>query len=183
MSKITWRFEFAYWDTVTVTTPSANVIAEHDCAPFSGGSVFLQDFATTTRNVVQAAEMDLSLNLGLAPRVGPGGVGTYQSIVGWHRNRCSPTLTLTVPWVDTYQTWWDTANQSIAYKHCLVTLNVSDGSRSGGFYMPRVFPIGPRPSAVVNVNDLNYVRFSMAGTESTTTTNELTRSAIRIFQG
>lgn len=183
MPVMSCRFEFANWDRVAITTPTSNGVGFNDCAPVAGGSVFLQAAGTATRNVVEAAEIELSIDMGLAPRVGPGGVGNYQSIGGWHRTRCVPTLTLTVPWVDTYETWWDTSNQSIVNKHCLITPNVSDGSRTGGVYLPNLFPIGPRPSAPVNVNELSYVRFSMRGTEGADTTNELTRSAVRIFQG
>ena len=51
-----------------------------------------------------------------------------------------------------------------------------------GFYMPRMYPIGAKPT-YTNLNGLTYVSKTMRGTESTTTTSELTRSAIRFWMG
>jgi hypothetical protein len=181
LPEITWRYEFAYWDRDAETYPETNVaMGTEECAPLAGGSAFIQAVGTATRATVTPAQLALTVDLGLSPIYGPGGVGTYQNITGWSRTGCAVNLSMAIPWVTTYGDWWDTDTSSITYKHFLFTGNAVDG-RSVGFYCPRLKPMGNRPIGVENVNDQNYVRVNFAGDEGPTTTTELTRSAIRFF--
>jgi len=184
MPEITWRWRFAYWARSAVTIPSSSLSLLNDFhAPVLAGSMFIQDVGTATRATITPAEMTLTLNLGLEPVVGPGGVGSYQYIVGWQRTLCKPTLRVSIPWTTAYETWFDTSNASFVFKHILFTANPSTDGRSVGFYMPRVFPVGNRPSAPVEVNGQLYVPVTFEGREGPTTTTHLTRSAIRFFMG
>ena len=180
---VTFRYTGAYWQRSANTIPSVSLTLENNfVAPSTGGSMFIQDVGTATNATITPANLTLNVDLGLEPVVGPGGVGTYQSIVGWARTMCTPTLTVQIPWSTTYETWFDVANQSFIYKHILFTANAVDG-RSVGFYLPRVSPVGNRPSQVVEVSGQLYVPVVFRGREGTVTTNELTRSAVRIFMG
>lgn len=182
---IDWTYNYAQADQITDATPSARTPEDHDCAPASAGSVFFQDFGTATRSTLTPAEASLALDLGLVPRFGPGGVGARQIVVGWQRTRCIPMVSMAVPYSEAAAilTWWNTSNASINHKHLLVTLVSDNGERACGFYMPRVFPIGPAPVVPVEINEQMYIRFSVLGTESTDTDSEIERSSWRWFAG
>jgi hypothetical protein len=182
MPTITWTYQGAWWQRVADTTPSARSLEAHNCAPIAGGRMFKQTFGTATAAVLEPASVSLSLDMGLQPKPGPGGVSNYQSIIGWSRSMVKPSLTVQVPWSTAYETTWLLANASYTYEHILFNFHGAD-TTNGGFYLPRVFQKGQRPSYPVEVNGQNYVSVTYQGTESTTTTNELTRSAIRFFFG
>jgi hypothetical protein len=174
---------WTYWQRNAETIPSSSLSLEAQyAAPCSGGSMFLQATGTTTRATVTPAEMTLTVDLGLEPIYGPGGAGTYQNIIGWVRSACKPTLNMSIPFTTAQETLFDAANQSYVYRHILFTANAIDG-RSIGWYMPRAFHVGNRPSQPVMVNNQLYTNVTLVGRESTTTTTERTRSAIRFFAG
>ncbi len=182
MPTVTFRYECAYWTESSVTIPSATAISSHDCAPVAGGSMFIQDFGTTTRATITPSEVNLNLEIGLAPIVGPGGTYADQHIVGWQRTMCKPTLSVLIPWSSTYYTWWDTLNSTISRKHILWSRTAGTGGRDGGWYLPYVHPVGPRPTRD-EWNSQLYQRVMFMGSESTTTSTELTRSSVRLFAG
>jgi len=171
------EFEGAYWERSAGTDTMA--LQSHDCAPIAGGSFFWQDFATTTRALKNATEVEIMLDLGLEPIEALGGSGMYQYIVGWARTAAKATMRFKAPWETAFETWWDTENPSLVYKHALATFNVGHG-RSVSAYAPRCFPMGPRPSLPVGVREQTYVDVHMGLTESTDETNDLTRSALRL---
>lgn len=177
---IEFTYEGAYWERQAITFPNTTALQSHDCAPTAGGSFFLQDFGTTTRATKNVAELEVEMDLGLDPIAAIGGSGTYQYIVGWQRTAAKTVIRARMPWETSFETWWDTENPSLVYKHLLATLNTVNG-RSVGFYAPRIQPMGSRPSYPVEVNGQNYVDVAFLCNESTDTTNELTRSAIRFF--
>lgn len=179
--EITLTYRFAYWARSAVTIPSTALSLEsHYASPIMGGSVFIQNFGTATRATITPSTMDLTIDLGLEPIVGPTGNGTYQQISGWARTMIKPTLSMLVPYTTAWETLFDTSNSSYTYQHILFGSNTIDG-RSVGFYMPRCFQVGNRPSAPTSSNNQLYVPITFVGRESTTTTNELTRSAIRLY--
>jgi hypothetical protein len=187
--EITLSYKFAYWQRQSTTFPNTSITPTANySAPSTGGSFFIQDWAsgspTSTRNTESVGSVEIALDMGLEPVNSPGGNGTYQIITAWQRTKAQPTITFQLPWKTAYETWWDTSNTATdpPYKHILYTLNTVDG-RAVLIYMPRVFPIGNRPSGVVEMNKQNYVKVMGLGTESTVTTNEVTRSAIRIGLG
>ena len=183
LPEITLRYRGAYWQRQATTTPNSATLRANYCAPIAGGSVFVNDVGTSTRAVLTPSSMDLAIDLGLEPIPGPGGNGSLQYITGWVRTIVRPKLRMTIPWVTDYETWWDTSNASIAYKHILATLNVDNGVRSVAFYMPRCFPSGKRPSQPVESNRQVYVPVEFTGVRGATTTNALTESSIRFCAG
>lgn len=178
--EIEWVYEGCYFEREQVAFPSALALQSHDCGPFTGGAFTLQDFGTAARTTITPAEVAIDIQLGLEPVVGPGGAGIYQDVVGWTRTGCRAQIELKVPWTPDLETWWDTENPSLVYKHLLAEFHPGHG-RSFGAYFPRVFPMGPRPTDVQRVNEQNYVRVVLGATESTLTTNDLTRSAFRLW--
>lgn len=177
---ITWTYNVAYHDRAARSFPATATRGGNDCAPMAGGSMFIQSVGTVTRAELAAEEIELRLDLGLDATHGPGGVGMYQFITGWQRTKAQATIKATIPWVTTYETWWDTANADLVYKHILCALNVGNG-RAVGFYAPRCLPMGQRPNLAKNIRNLTKVEVEFGCTEYTVTTNDLTRSAVRLF--
>ncbi len=187
MPTINWRYEVAYYTEAgagaAVAIPSAIALEDHDCVPVAGGSLFVQDFGTTTRNTELPSEIALYLALGLQPVISNSGIYADQFITGWVRTGIAPTISMLVPWSEYWSDWWDTVNGSLTPRHILWTRSVdSVGTRSGGWYAARVHPVGPRPT-VDPWNMQTYQRINLECDESTTTSTELTRSSIRIFNG
>ena len=180
---ITLRYQCAYWARYAVTIPSAVTLEACETQPVAGGSVFLQTAGTTTRAVVSPSSIDLAIDLGLAPKVGPAvGQAAYQSINGWERTRCVPSLTMMLPWSTTYETLYDTDGGDTTQQQILATLSVGNGSRSSGFYLPRAYVVSPKPIVADN-GGLLYQSIKWQGREGLVTTNDLTQSAIRFFMG
>ncbi len=178
--KLTYRC--AYWGRSATSIPSAVALEDCRTAPTAGGSLFVQDVGTTTRATFDASEVTLSLDLGLANVESvSSSKATYQTITNYVRTRCIPTVTFKAPWVSTFETLYDTDGSATTHKHILFTCNPTDG-RSVGFYMPRAYIASPKPT-VEEINEQSYVPVTFVGREGTTTTNDLTKSAIRFFMG
>jgi hypothetical protein len=183
---ITLGYEFAYWDQAAFTVPSGTAQSNWNTAPLGGGSVFFQTSGTTTRSVIiNGASISLSVDLGLVPMTGlSSSNANYQNITGWIRTKAVPTVSFTQQWSTTYQTLFDTDGSNTTAKQMLVTHSVSNGSSSSGWYCPNLYPVGDRPSVVVDSNGLAAVTATFRGREEQTlTTNELTKSAFRILMG
>jgi hypothetical protein len=177
---ITWRYRAAYWDRVADTTPSAVTLQNDLAAPVMAGSVFFQTVGTTTRSTIDVESTSLSVNLGLVPMNTLEGDATYQTINGWVRTSCTAEATFRLhTWASTYQTLWDADGSTAVQKHILWQGNTTDG-RSVGFYMPRSYIVGNRPS-YEEVGGLTGVSFTMRAREGATVTNDLTRSPIRFW--
>lgn len=178
---VTLTYRFAYWARQADTTPSARTLESHFTGPVAGGSFSLADFGSTTRTALNAANIRFTVNMGLEPIIGPvqNVGGTYQFVNGWQRSMAKADLSFDVPW-DTggFESNWDEANPT--HKQFMFASNHTDG-RAVGFYMPRAFIVGQRPSGPTEVNAQDYVTVNYTATESTTTTTELTRSNFRLF--
>lgn len=175
-------YDVAYWDRTAVTTPSALALEDNRAAPIAGGSVFIQTVGTTTRAIESPAEITLELDIGITAQHGPAaGQANYQSINALTRTRCVPKVSLLVPWSTTYDSLYNTDGAATTHKHILVCCNATDG-RSVGFYLPRAYVVGPRPT-YEDYNGLTYQRLTFQGREGTDTATELTRSAVRFFMG
>jgi len=179
----TWKYRIAYWDRSSVSIPSAVAMPNADTAPIAGGSLFVNTFGTAVRNIEECGSLTLALEMGLIPQMGPrASQEPYGNITGWVSNGCVPTLTWTVPYTNQAAADFDLdGSDKTVFKHVMFTSNGTAG-RCQGFYLPRMFPVGTKPTYTA-VNGLTYVTKVMRGTESTTTTSELTRSTIRFFQG
>lgn len=184
--RATMRFRAAYWDMATPSSPSSFpssvTLPNCDTAVIGGGSLYKQAFGTTTRAVIQPSTLTLTLAMGLIPSIGPAAAQpAFCNIYGWTSTGCVPTLTYSIPYADNAESEFDADGSSTTYQHFLFASGATAG-RVFAFYMPRAFPVGMRPTRT-DSNGLLYQTFSYQGTESTTTTSELTRSAIRFAQG
>lgn len=179
--EVTFRYRVAYWDNTNTAVPGALTMSNCDAAPLSGGSVFFNTVGTSTRATLSPSRMELSLDMPLLDKMGPAaGQAPYQVIYGYDRQHIVPTLSLTIPWANDTMTF-GTDGSETSQKHILVTCNPHD-KRSVGFYLPRAYPVGDRPTPV-SENGQTYQRITYRGRESSVTTNELTRSPIRFFMG
>jgi hypothetical protein len=182
--KVTMTFVCAYWDYgASLTIPSALTLQNNYSQPVAAGSLFLQDYGTTTRAVYTPSEVELTYDIGTEPIVGPGAVFPLQSAVGFVRTRMKPTLRMRLPVASTWPTWWDSVESASShFKHVLFTGSAVDG-RALGIYMPRVKPCGQRPAIPVESNGQTYVDVFGMGVDDETRSTEIARSAVRIFMG
>lgn len=175
----TISYRVAYWQQYAKTVPVVSTLEACEAAPIAGGSVFYQTFGTTTRATIDPSEIGLTLDMGLSEIPGLGAGVAYQTITQMYRTQCVPTFTAKVPWSTTYDALYDADGGDSTYKHILVTCNTTQ-KRAIGFYLPRAFIKGPRPT-FEDFNGRVYHNLVFQGAESTDTTNELTRSAIRFL--
>lgn len=183
LPRVRFTYHGADWYQVAATTPNTSLaIKDQFCAPTASGRFFINDYGTATAAVEVPAELELSIDMGLEPVIGPGGNGIYQNIVGWVRSKAQPSLMVKIPFKTAYQTWWETANQTIAFKHIGFNANIVDGRRVA-FYMPKVFPIGPKPIFPTVVNNQTYIQLMFRGTDDLAGSTELQKSAFRMALG
>lgn len=179
--ELTFTYRFAYWARSAVTIPSSSLSLENNyTGPIVGNQVFYGATGTATSATVQAAQVNLTIDLGLEPIYGGTLAGSYQQVGGWQRTMCKPSLSMMVPWQTAQETLFDTANSSYTHRQILWNSNTLDG-RCVGFYMPRAFHVGNRPSQPVEINSQLYTPINLVGVDSTVTTSELTLSAVRLF--
>ncbi len=173
---ITW--EVSWWRYSTATFPSTVTAEVFQPAANAGGSVFVQNFGTVTRQKFTARDFSLTYKLGMEKLEGPGGVNQYQACVGARRlpdvidvkfNIDADAQTLT-PALDSLAT--GTTGQQLLY-----TLSTSNGS-AVGFYLPNM-AVSQR-SLQKNVKNINRYEFAARALCSTTTTSDLTLSALRM---
>jgi hypothetical protein len=184
LPKVTLTYVVADWEYGSaLTIPSAVTLSNNYSQPQAAGSLYLQDYGTTTRQTFTPSEVEVSYDLQTQPIVGPGGVGLYQPIVGWVRTRMQPTIRMRVPFATTWPVWFDSAESASSHwKHILWSGSVVDG-RATGFYMPRVKPIGARPAIPVESNGQTYLDVFGMGVDDESKSTEISRSAFRLFMG
>lgn len=179
LPSIRWSYRGVYWNRSAATIPGSIAQESHSVKPVAGGSLCVQATGTATRTTQPITALELDLDLGLEPSsLGPGGAGTYQHITGWQRLGCRPMLRLRVPWTTAWETYWNTVNGSLVNKQILFLTNTVDGN-AFAFYMPNAIPHGNVPLGPEDENQQAYVDVNLLGVDSTVTTSELTRSAIR----
>jgi hypothetical protein len=185
---LTLRYRYAFWRELSgFTMPSATTPESCNAHVMAGGSVFFQARGTATRLLIAAHEWTLTLNMGLVPLPGQGGVDGLQSITGWARTRTSEflaTLAMTVEFDTAWTTAFDSDGSDANHYHCLHTLSAGEGTaategRHAAIYLPDVFQIGPRPT-IRNWNDVTMMDLMFGCVEGPDTTNDLTRSVFRI---
>ncbi len=166
----------ARWSAVSATFPSAVASSTANPSPVAAGSFFFAAVGTATRATKVIRGFELNYTLGIVPLTGPGGVGAYQSIVGYRRTGdkinlswvedadASPTAT---PVAQGYGTG------ATSY-HALYTLSTTAGS-AVAFYWPKL--------CVTNVpvqfddGGINRMKVECAAYTSGTTTSALTLAA------
>lgn len=182
LGKINWTYRVAVWRNQATTFPGSLSMESNNGFAAGGGRFFLQDFGTKTHATEQPAVFEFTIDRGLEPQFGPGGLVSDQVVRAWTRMMDKPRARFVIPWENTYSTWWATNNASFTYKHLLMSLGCVGGYQVA-VYLPRIQPVGDRPIVPDDQNGQCYVNINILGTESTDTTSALTRSAWRIGAG
>jgi hypothetical protein len=173
--EITWAV--AWWEYKTTTFPSAVTGNTDNPATTAAGSIFVNDVGTATRSLRTARNFSITIELGMATLRGPGGVNQYQDIVGcrrlpskisvsWTEDADATTLTPVVPAMGT----------STTNKHILYGNGGPPGQRVA-FYAPNV--VAKVVAVQKGEGDINSVTYEGHCDVGTTTTNDLTLSALR----
>lgn len=171
----------SWWEEIAATFPDTTATDIFTPLPNACGSFFLQIRGTKTRSTRNYRTLSLTIDLGIAEQVGPGGVNAYQSIVGAKRVPDNVTL----EWTEDSEA--ATTGPALAalfdadasYHGCIEWTN-ADNKRTG-IYFPSLEFIGERPSQV-DGDGINRIRATMKAGTGPTVTTELEASAYRFYQ-
>jgi hypothetical protein len=182
--RMSFGFGVSDWDPVSATFPSSTAVDSFNPAANAGGSLFFQARGTATRQTYVCRSFDLSIDLGVQPVMGPGGVGANQVVVGAVRGPAQITATFTIDSesATASPTWpgrWDSDTQ---FYHLLLNLNGAVSGKRVALYMPNCC-ITDRKPVQVGQNGINRETITVRAYMGTDTTSELTRSAFRIGLG
>lgn len=179
-----WTITLAvsWWRYTATSGVSAVASNQYNPAPTAAGSFFLNDVGTTTRVPRTIRDFSLSIKLGVVMLPGPGGANIYQKCIGakrvpsmitlkWKEDADAATAT---PVLDGYFT-------GTTSKHALYTLNPTPGTMAA-FYWPNLRIVGARPVQITSDN-INRLEITARADTGTTTTSDLTLSAMRIGRG
>lgn len=164
MPTFTWTWRGAYWERLSDTTPSARTLLDSFSAPVAGGRFSYNDTGSTAATALTAANIRLSINRDLQPIMGPQGTFNEQYINGYTPVMTKASLSFDVPWSTTFETIWDTANQSQLKWWFNYQTSSVDG-RVTGFYVPAAIIIGARPT-ITEVNGQNYQTVTFSATDA-----------------
>lgn len=170
----TYRAESIPGTAPTEAQPSSN----------TAGSFFIQNRGTVTRATKSIRDITVTYAMTVVPRMGPGGVNEFQTIVG--ATRAGGTVSLEVVYdseaattTPTEDATWTSDTQ---HKHILYSFSGHASGQRVAMYFPNVQVVGERPSQF-NMDGLNRVRVFYRAVTGTTTTSEQTLSAMRIGMG
>jgi hypothetical protein len=171
----------SWFEPVAGTFPTATSVDVHNPAPVACGSFFMQTAGTSTRATKTVRDFTLDYQLGITPIMGPGGVNSFQRIIGATRTPDAISFTFTVDAdsataTPTEGVAWD-ADSETGY-HILYDLNVAAG-KSVAFYFPRALYVGNKP-VQQNVDGLNREVVTMRACTGGSTVSELTLSSMRM---
>jgi hypothetical protein len=180
MIEITWQV--AWWEYRTDTFPSTVTNNTDNPAATAAGSLFVNDVGTATRSTrTTARKFSINIELGMVTLRGFGGVNQYQDIVGCRRTpskiSCSWTedadAATTTPVIPGYGT-------STTNKHILWGNGGPAGQRVA-IYLPNV--VSKVVAIQKNENGINSFTYEGHADVGSTTTNDLTLSALRLAFG
>lgn len=179
-ASITWGV--SRWAPVAATFPSAGSVDAFNPAPTAAGSLFFQARGTATRQVYSYRNFELTIQLGVTPLPGPGGVGAYQTVIGAQRTPAVITASFTVDaqTASATPTWHDRAESDSQFYHLGLNCNTSNGKRVS-LYMPNVC-MTDKPVQFME-GGINRERITVRAYTGTVTTSALTQSALRIGLG
>lgn len=147
--------------------------------PVAAGGIFLQDYGTTTRNIVDCRSMTINVTAGVVPLRAYNTVGAYQTIGGASRvpDQISVSLVIDAGGASANPTYW-AGWLTNARKQLLCGLSTGAGSALA-VYFPNLAYTGNRPTQI-DSDGLNRVQVDfLAGTDTTETASELSLSSMR----
>lgn len=169
---VTWSGSWA--EPISGTFPTTPNADEFNWQPPSaGGSLFLQDLATTTRAVYGYRAFSVDYQLGISPVTGGNGVNQYQTITGATRTKDTIMVNVTLDGqgADATPQWWDSWGNNTS-QHMMYTAHSADGT-AFGLYFRNLCWMGNRPSQS-STNDRNTIPLSFRADNHSTTTSDLT---------
>jgi hypothetical protein len=172
-------FTLSWWRYTATSGVSAVAQVAYNPAPNAQGSFHLGAVGSTARAHRAIRNFTVTIKLGMVMLDAPGGSNPYQKYVGAKRVPTMITVKIMLdmdaatatPILDAL---WTTNTGLLA----IVTLSTTAGSQLG-FCMPQLFPSGSRPMQIANDNVNRYELELVAGT-GTTTTTEQTCAALRM---
>ncbi len=180
--KVRLTFAVAWWETASDTFPVSTTMQTHAGTVVSAGSLFWNAVGTDTYATLSVRDFEFNISMECVPLMGPGGVNSYQAIVGARRVRQRAVLGLVIDaeaaGTNSFDTIYTTDENATTNKHALYTLCTRDGA-SAGFYFPNLVMVDPRPTQS-EMNGLNVMRGTFRADTGTTTTTDLTMSSWRL---
>jgi len=172
------------WFTfVAGTFPTTTAVDTFAPAPMAAGSLFANTRGTSTRVTYAYRSAAITIDLGVQPLYGPGGVDANQCIVGAVRGQHTASLEFVVDagaasTAPDWPTRWDTNSDW----HALLTFNGAATGKRMAFYMPSAWIDDSKPMQF-NDGGINRERVRLVSRTGQTTTSELTLSSYRIAFG
>ncbi len=161
-----------------ITFPVSTSVETFTPVPTAGGNFVMGAVGATTRTNLAIRNFEMSVALGSAPIMAPGGVNDYQTIVGATRTTGTVNVTLTLdaetdPADNEFLNWLTNASKQLCY-----TLNTQPGAAIG-LYFPNLVRSGKRP-VQMSENDINRQKLEFQAITATTGSTDLALSAFRI---
>jgi hypothetical protein len=170
-----WEFEVGVseWDSTTgATFPSAVAMSTDNPSPVCGGALHVQDVGVTTRNERNARGFTLTIQTGIQPTRGHGGLWPYQTYVGAIRT----TSKIRASWIEavTDIATWETKYRAGTAQQLVASLSITAGSALGVHI--QTLRLDKHPVLIVNdnTNAVQLEGYACAGTDTAT---ELSQAA------
>jgi hypothetical protein len=167
------------WETNSGTFPTATAVDAFVPSPVAAGSFFFQTFGTTTRQTYSIREFNLNIDFATTEIRGPGASSAHQVIVGAKRTKCQASFDFVIDaetaGTTTFETLWNTAENSATFKHALYSCSVGRDGASLGFYFPKIQLVGARPTQF-DMDGISRQRISCRAVTSSATSTALERA-------
>lgn len=174
---VTITYGVSRWAEANETFPDATATDAKDSSIVAAGSCFIQDVGTVTRQTFSMRQWSLNIDLQVQPLMGPGGLDSYQTIVGAVRTRCAASISITVDAEASGTNSLLSMYTAGVMQHVLISLSVADG-KALGFYFKNC-----RPLKYVNqesIDGLNRRSISFEALTGPVTTSEETMASFNL---
>jgi hypothetical protein len=177
--RISVTMSVSRWETNSGTFPTATAVDAFVPSPVAAGSFFFQTFGTTTRQTYSIREFNLNIDFATTEIRGPGASSAHQVIVGAKRTKCQASFDFVIDaetaGTTTFETLWNTAENSATFKHALYSCSVGRDGASLGFYFPKIQLVGARPTQF-DMDGISRQRISCRAVTSSATSTALERA-------
>jgi hypothetical protein len=180
--EVTWGG--SWYEFVAATYPDVTAKQDYLAAPIAAGSFFNQTVAVTTRDAAHVKQIEtfsLTYDLGISPKMGPGGVSPYQKYISADRTpgHCSIEYTLDSEAATATPT---EGGSDTVFEHALFNLNGAAPGQRVAIYFPKLCRRENNALQIAQ-NGRNSKRVVMDAYTGGTSTSELTKSCFRIAFG
>ena len=181
-------FACAAWETESASSfPSAVTTDFFPPTPTAAGSLWINDVGTTTRQVVDYRNLQISIDLQTVGKTGPGAPRTYQALTACRRLSCQASLSFDLDsetaGTDTWGGKWNAADASRTEQHAVITLSPGADGQCVGFGFPNLKYVGQRPTQMRGGDGTNQKSIMFQAITGATTTNALTLANFMLALG